>query len=389
MILFFGEKSTELEKLSFAIAEDIQAINNFSALKARLDESKEETIIIVSSEISLTDALSVAELVQLKYTYVRVILSRNRLDVDTLSRALRMGVAEVVSADDSSAFVKSVQHVRELLAKSRMILSKGEGGEGRAKVIVVFSAKGGCGKTTTAINLASALSLYPATKVCLIDLDLQFGDIAVSLQKKPEKTISSAIQMGNSIDRLGARSMITKFNENLDLLLAPNNPTDVEFISGEIVESILKAISSDYDFIVVDTPPAFTDFVIRSMELMDACFLVTTLDMPAIKNTKVVLETMYALKLDLSQVRLVVNRADSKTGISVGEVETLLERKVDFEIPNDTNVSVSTNQGVANIHFSPKSGFSKVFRKMAESLSTFFLKDQESQKKKSIFGIGK
>lgn len=385
MIIFYGDKSVELEKITFAIAEEIELIESLGALRAHLERDLQETIIIISAEVALTEALSISELTQLQYQHAKVILSRSRLDVDTLSRALRAGVAEVVSADDSSSFVKSIQHVREIFAKSQLLNSKREVLGKHAKIVVVFSAKGGCGKTTISINLASAIAKNSSSKVCLIDLDLQFGDIAVSLQKNPDKTISSAIQMGSSIDRLGARSMITRFDDNLDLLLAPNNPTDVEFINGDIVASILEAIDTDYDFIVVDTPPAFTDFVLKTMEMMDMCFLVTTLDTPAIKNTKVVLETMHALKIDLTQVKLVINRSDASTGISKTEVQTILERDVDYEIPTDSNVSRATNQGTPNILYSPKSAFSKVFREISKDLVASYSGKLDSKKSKSLF----
>jgi pilus assembly protein CpaE len=386
VIIFYGDKSVELEKITFAIAEEIELVESLGALRARLERDVQQTIIIISSEVALTEALSISEMTQLQFPHAKVILSRSRLDVDTLSRALRAGVAEVVSAEDSSSFVKSIQHVRELFAKSQLLNSKKDVQGNHAKIVVVFSAKGGCGKTTISINLASSLANITSNKVCLIDLDLQFGDIAVSLQKNPDKTISSAIQMGTSIDRLGARSMITPFNDKLDLLLAPNNPTDVEFISGDIVASILESISNDYDFIVIDTPPAFTDFVLKTMEMMDVCFLVTTLDTPAIKNTKVVLETMHALKIDLNQVKMVINRSDASTGISKAEVQTILEREVDYEIPTDSNVSRATNQGTPNVLYSPKSTFSKVFRDISNDLISSYSSKSDSTKRKRFFG---
>lgn len=386
MIIFYGDKSVELEKITFAIAEEIELVESLGALRARLERDVQQTIIIISSEVALTEALSISEMTQLQFPYAKVILSRSRLDVDILSRALRAGVSEVVSAEDSSSFVKSIQHVRELFSKSQLLNSKKEVQGNHARIVVVFSAKGGCGKTTISINLASSLANNTSNKVCLVDLDLQFGDIAVSLQKHPDKTISSAIQMGTSIDRLGARSMITPFNDKLDLLLAPNNPTDVEFISGEIVASILDSISNDYDFIVIDTPPAFTDFVLKTMEMMDVCFLVTTLDTPAIKNTKVVLETMHALKIDLNQVKMVINRSDASTGISKAEVQTILERGVDYEIPTDSNVSRATNQGTPNVLYSPKSAFSKVFRDISNDLISSYSPKSDSTKRKRFFG---
>ncbi len=339
-IIYLGDKSIELEKFSYSLAEEIDSKPNVNDLFQSLGKLNGNIILVVGSEISMSDALVVAERVRLNYPEIKIILSRKRIDVDILSKALRAGIAEVVTADDAAGFVQSTRHIREILSHSQ---SKGNNerinNTDKGKVIIVFSAKGGCGKTTLSINLASALSNFPDRRVCLVDLDLQFGDVAVSLQANPEKTISSSIGMGVNLDLLGTRSMITNQSSSLDLLLAPTNP-----------------------------PPAFTDFVLKSFELMDACFLLTTLEMPAIKNLKIVYETLDALKIDQSAIKLVINRADLKTGISTKEAEELLQRKIDYELSNDLNVAVAANQGQPLIWFSPKSRLAQAINNIASDL---------------------
>lgn len=368
-ISYFGTNSIELEKFSYAVAESIPAFTNTSDLLHVIEKSAGQGIIVVGSEIQLNDAVAFGEKVRSEYPDVKVLLSRKRIDVDVLSKALRAGFAEVITTEDTSGFVHSIRHVREVInsAKSRHRNGSAEGVR-KGRIVVVFSAKGGCGKTTLSINLATALSNTPNSRVCLVDLDLQFGDIAVSLQASPEKTISAAIGMGANLDLLGTRSIITNYDSNLDLLLAPTNPTDVEFISGDLIGKVLDNLTSDYDYVVIDTPPAFTDFVLKSIELMDACYLITTLEMPAIKNLKIVLETLDALKVDPTLIRVVINRADSKTGITPKEAEVLLQRKVDYELPNEASVAVAANQGQPLIRFAPKSQLGKVIVRMASEL---------------------
>lgn len=382
-IFYFGDRTVELEKFAFAIAEDIPNFTSTSTLWQEIGSSEEDQIVVVGSDVSISDAFAISEKCRVEHPHTRVILSRPRLDVDVLARALRSGIAEVVSADDPTSFAESVRRINELFRAGIGKVRLENGSNRRARIIVVFSAKGGCGKTTVSINLATTLSME--SKVCLIDLDLQFGDIAVSMQKDPEKTISSSIAMGTDIDKLGARSMLTNYNKNLDLLLAPNNPTDVEFINGSIIGAILESLKSDYDYIVIDTPPAFTDFVLKAMEMMDVCFLITTLDMPALKNMRVVIDTMKALKLDLSNLNVVINRSDSKTGISLREAEELIDRPISFKVPNETNVSIATNRGVPTCTAIPKSDFSKEFRSMRTYLNELFaIKSSSENPKRSL-----
>ena len=391
-IFYFGSKTIELEKFSYAVAESISNFSNISELFDAVEKNAGQGLIVIGSEIQLNEAIVIGERIRDEYPDAKVLLSRKRIDVEVLSKALRAGFAEVVTAEDTSGFVQSIRHVREIISASQ---SKNRNAPlektKKGKVVVVFSAKGGCGKTTLSINLATALSNSERNKVCLVDLDLQFGDVAVSLQASPEKTISSAIGMGANLDLLGTRSIITNYDSNLDLLLAPTNPTDVEFISGELVEKILSNLVNDYEYVVIDTPPAFTDFVLKSIEMMDACYLITTLEMPAIKNLKIVLETLDALKVDQSIIRLVINRSDSKTGVSPKEVEVLLQRGVDYELPNEVNVPVAANQGQPLIRFAPKSQLGKVISRMANDLATAFFPELEKNTpvSKSLFRRGK
>jgi len=391
-IFYFGSKTIELEKFSYAVAESISNSSNVSELFDAVEKNAGQGLIVIGSEIQLNEAIVIGERFRDEFPDAKVLLSRIRIDVDVLSKALRAGFAEVVTAEDTSGFVQSIRHVREIISASQSKnrnapLEKNKKG----KVVVVFSAKGGCGKTTLSINLATALSNSERNKVCLVDLDLQFGDVAVSLQASPEKTISAAIGMGANLDLLGTRSIITNYDSNLDLLLAPTNPTDVEFISGELVEKILSNLVNDYEYVVIDTPPAFTDFVLKSIEMMDACYLITTLEMPAIKNLKIVLETLDALKVDQSIIRLVINRSDSKTGVSPKEVEVLLQRGVDYELPNEVNVPVAANQGQPLIRFAPKSQLGKVISRMANDLATALFPELEKNTpvSKSLFRRGK
>jgi pilus assembly protein CpaE len=386
MILYFGEQSIELEKFSYALNEVIVAVRSSQELFQKIKDEDNFVIVVIGMEVLLAEALALAEKIRLEFPDARVLLSRKRLDVDTLSKALRAGFAEVVSSEDTGSFVQSVKHIREVIKSTKIRQEPNNRDSARGKVIVVFSAKGGCGKTTLSINLATALSEIATGKVCLVDLDLQFGDVGVSMQTNSDKTISAAIPMGSNLDLLGTRSIVSNFDSKLDLLLAPSNPTDVEFISGELVEIILENLTLDYEFVVIDTPPAFTDFVLKSMELMDLCFLITTLEMPAIKNMKIVLQTLEALKIDQDLIRLVLNRADIDTGISSEEVVGLLGRGTDYKLRNEVNVSVATNQGVPIVRYSPKSKVSREIRKMAkETYNLFYPKRNLDKKTKKFF----
>jgi pilus assembly protein CpaE len=154
-------------------------------------------------------------------------------------------------------------------------------------------------------------------------------------------------------------------SKNLDVLLAPTNPTDVEFISGKLVENLINRLKLTYDYIVVDSPPAFTEAILQVFDMADRCFLLTTLDMPALKNLKIVNSTLEALSIPKSKLEYVLNKSDMKTGLSLAEVEEMLGEKFSVQIPSSVDVSSSTNRGLPIVVEKPKHPVSKVFLSLA------------------------
>jgi pilus assembly protein CpaE len=238
------------------------------------------------------------------------------------------------------------------------------------KTILVFSAKGGCGKTTLSINLGQALALDPSTSVCIVDFDLQFGDVAVALQVEPTKNISNILNV-NNIDQLSLKSVLQSKEPNLDLLLAPNNPADVERITAVLAAAILNNLKSMYDYVIIDSPPAFTDVILKAFDLADAYLLLTTLDMPAIKNLRVSLQTLQALGLPEEFGFVVLNRSNSKAGLTAEDVESAIERKIFAKIPDSVDVPATTNKGLTIIKKYPKHKVSKEIIRVANEMRTF------------------
>ena len=138
------------------------------------------------------------------------------------------------------------------------------------KVITVFAAKGGCGKTTVATNLAFALAKGGRYEVCVLDLDLAFGDVAIALQLMPSRTIVDAVQMGESIDEMGVRSLVTRHSPGVDTILAPMEPGEAERVDVAVVAHLLRMLRRMYRYVVIDTPPAFSEHVLSAFDQSDA-----------------------------------------------------------------------------------------------------------------------
>jgi pilus assembly protein CpaE len=214
------------------------------------------------------------------------------------------------------------------------------------QVVVVFSPKGGTGKTVMSANLALALSAGGGRRVCLVDLDLEFGDVAISLGLTPSRNLIDAVDQPSSMSEdEQVSALLTTWQLNLDCVLAPVDPGDAERISPALVRTLLQRLKQRYEYVVVDTPAQFSECVLEALDSAEHHVLITTPEIPALKNLRLTLD-MLDLLADGQVVRTVVlNRADPKAGLSVEDVANAIKTGVNAVIPASPDVSASINAG--------------------------------------------
>lgn len=386
MTVVFTDETDDIQRYEFTLGEEVKVVNSIYELYEYLLKNQSERLVIVGPNIKMEQARAVAAQFRLDRPDVGVVLIRKRIEVGVLTDAIRSGIREVVSSDDAGSLVAACKRSLEISQQIADNSTSQGSGNSQGKVLMVFSAKGGCGKTTTAINLAYALSLDESLKVALLDFDLQFGDVAIALQIDPVKTISDAISMQGNLDDLGIQSLMIHKTPNLDILLAPTNPTDVEFISGKLVENLINKLRLTYDYIVVDSPPAFTEAILQVFDMADRCFLLTTLDMPALKNLKIVNNTLDALNIPKSKLEYVLNRSDLRTGLSIEEVEETLGEKFSVQIPSSGDVSLTTNKGTPIVIELPRHPVSKAFLSLASNTNVLLRPKHTKKENTRFFG---
>jgi pilus assembly protein CpaE len=233
-------------------------------------------------------------------------------------------------------------------------------------LICVLGPKGGTGKTLTSCNLSVALARQ-AKKVALVDLDLQFGDVALSLGLSPEKTIYDLAKSGGSLDIEKLESYLTTHPSGLRVLLAPTRPDQASFVTVDLLRDVYTLLRSNYDFVVVDTPPGFTPEVIASIDSSSHVCMVGMLDSLSLKNTKLGLETLELMGYDSSRVAIVLNRADTRIGISREDVAAIVGRPPNILVPSDREITKTLTDGVPIVMSSERSAAAAAFRELAES----------------------
>ena len=238
----------------------------------------------------------------------------------------------------------------------------------RGQLVTVFAAKGGCGKTTMATNLAATLADGGRQEVCLVDLDLAFGDVAIAMQLSPSRTLSDASHLSGSLDEGAARSLLTHHSPGLSIIAAPMEPGTAESLPVRMISDLLDVLKGMYDVVVVDCPPAFTDHVLAAFDRSDHFVLLATLDVPALKNLKLTLETLGMLGYARDSWHVVLNRSDAKVGLTVADVQKTLGHPIAVQVPSSRAVPSSINRGVLITLDQPGHPVSTAIRRFARGL---------------------
>ena len=349
------------ENLRIALGQGMRTIESGPVATRAITDDRREMLLVIGPDIDLAGALSVAETLRMERPEVGVILMRRRLDVAMMGQSLRAGVREVVNADDLSALTEACSRSLALSARLSGVGPGGAAPEG--KIVTVFSAKGGCGKTTISTNTAVELATAGA-RVLLIDLDLAFGDVAISLGLLPERSMADVVAMAGHLDAKGLASVVTRHDSGLDTLCAPAHPGDADRIPGSLVTEVLHVAKRVYDVVIIDTPPAFTEHVLSSFDACDVSILLATLDIPAVKNLRLALDTLDLLGHPKDNRLLVLNRADTKVGLSVADVTRALHHDLAAEIPDNRAVTAATNRGIPIVLHEPKNPVSVAIKSL-------------------------
>ncbi len=285
-----------------------------------------------------------------------------------LHEALNGGISDVVMLPQlTDALVFTIKKTCQLAAtRGGMAPSALRASTAEGRVLTVFSPKGGVGKTVLATSLATQIARRAGRRVLLVDLDLQFGDAAIMMGVEPEKTIYDLVMTTGELDPEKLAGYVISHPSGVDVVPAPVRPEDAELVAEDRVGRLLDVAKETYDAIVVDTPAFFQATTLATLDRTDRLLLVTTLDIPSVKNVKLTLQTLNLLHYPKDRIHLVINHGMSKAELDRKEVEKALDLKAAFEMPGDREVGVAVNRGVPVPMSAPRSGVSKVMSDMAE-----------------------
>ncbi|MDI7248240.1 MAG: response regulator [Bacillota bacterium] len=324
-------------------------------------------VVLMDINMPVMGGIEATEAISVEVPTTTVIIISVQGESEYLREAMAAGARDYLikpfSADD---LVNTIRRAHEMDAKRRLRFAPVPIAQRRTgRIVTVFSTKGGVGKTTIATNLATELASHARKSVVLMDLDLQFGDVAIMLDSIPIRTIAD-IAKEDEIDSELVEACLLTHKSGVRVLASPLRPEQAEIVTAKHVEAILTLLAETHDFIVVDMPQGLNDITLTALDAADKILLVTTLELPAIKNARLCLEIMEALGYDQDKVKLVLNRSSRDIGLSIEEMEKILRRSVDVHIPSDGRVVVpSVNKGVPFVASAPSARISQTIRDLA------------------------
>ena len=348
-----------------AMPSGAHGLESIDRLLAWLSDHTEEYVVVLGPHLDFGEAVALCESLRVARPTISVVLVREALDTHVLTRAMQAGARDVVPHDDLDAVAAAVGRAHQLY----VALRGPAGAVHLGKVVTVFSPKGGVGKTTMAVNLALALTDRGARKVCLVDLDLAFGDVAITMQLFPTHSIEHAIGSDDSLDADQLHGLLTRHHGSLMVLAAPSHPDVRDRISPALIARVLRTLKESFDYIVVDTAPAFDEQTLTALDETDEFVVVATLDVPTLKNVKVALETLEMLNIARGHRHLLLNRADDAVGIGADKVEAILGMGVAAKVPTSLEIAAATNAGNPIVIGNPDHVSSAAIRELAIGLA--------------------
>ncbi|MGY1641768.1 CpaE family protein [Geodermatophilus sp. SYSU D00703] len=285
---------------------------------------------------------------------------------DTWQAAMRAGIRDLLPPGaDPAEIAAAVDRAGAAAADRRRVLRPlEETARFTGRVITVASPKGGVGKTTAATNLAVGLTAAAPQSTVLVDLDVQFGDVAYALGLAPEYTLPDAVHGPASEDTMVLKTFLTQHPSGLFAVCGSESPAAGDTVTGDDVSRLLQALSREFRYVVVDTAPGLSEQTLAAIDRATDVILLSSMDVPGVRGLRKEMAVLGELGMIPAGRHVVMNLADPKGGLSVRDVEVAIGCGVDVVVPRSPAVPASTNQGVPILASGRKDPAAKEFRRL-------------------------
>jgi len=329
----------------------------------QLAQELDPDVILMDINMPDIDGIAATEVIHQKSPHIQVVILSVQGDQNYMRRAMLAGARDFLTkpptGDELISAVRragEMAHAERIKGAQQRNINTNAGipvslanftPQSKGKIVAVYSPKGGTGCTTVAVNLALALN-NEDTRTVLVDANLQFGDVAVFVNEQGKNTILELAPRVNELDVDVVEEILIKHEvSGLRILAAPQRPEMAEKVSPDQFAKVLEFLQRMYSYVVVDTSSILTDVVLSTIDVSDVMVLLTTQEIPSIKNTRLFLDLLQTMGIDKARIVFAMNRYDGKLAITPERVGENLKFEVSCTIPLDEKVvNKAVNRGI-------------------------------------------
>lgn len=347
--------------LQFESDVDVVGVARTGKEAIQLSQDLNPDVVLMDINMPDMDGISATEAIRAKQPTVQVVILSVQGDQNYMRRAMLAGARdfltkppmgdELISAIRRAGAMAQTERSKNVQVQVAPISGNaatlmGYGGP-KGKIVTIYSPKGGTGCTTLAVNLALTLN-NEDTRVALVDGNLQFGDVAVFINEQGKNTIIDLAPRAEELDpEIVEEVMLKHAASGLHVLAAPSRPEYAEKVSSGQFAKVLEYLRQMYAYVIVDTATLLTDATLSAIDVSDLIVLVTTQDIPSIKNCRLFLDLLQTLGIERERILFVMNRYDKRINITPDRVAENLKQEVAAVIPLDEQtVTKAVNRGV-------------------------------------------
>jgi pilus assembly protein CpaE len=375
-----------LQKL-LSFEPDIQVVATATNGKEGIEQAKKlaPDIILMDVNMPIVDGIQATETLAQEAPNSPVIIMSVQGERDYLRRAMQSGAREfLIKPFSGDELIASIRRVYQLEQKKESFLAKTVGApaaaaagpeagdgqrRGEGQVIFLYSGKGGVGKSLIGANLAVSMAHETKGKVALVDLDLQFGDIGVLLNLDHSQGITDLIENIDHMDQDFIRDIMVDGPYAIKVLLTPISPELADLVTVDHVRRIFAELRKMFDYIIVDSSCHLGEINLEVLDHADKVVVITSLSIPAIKNTKLALKIFDSLSISPDRVVLILNKSDAHSEFNKESVEANLRFPIAGQIPNDAKLVInSINRGNPFVTTHPESEISQRIRELVAKI---------------------
>ncbi len=385
-----------LQKL-LSFEEDVEIAGTAGDGKQGLEEAHRlhPDIVLTDVNMPIMDGIQFTERLAAELPASPVIIMSVQGERDYLRRAMQAGAREyLIKPFSHDELVAAIRRVYALEQKKGALAPRTPEPETKAaaagNVIALFSGKGGVGKTLLATNLAVALANETKSRVALVDLDLQFGDVGVMLNLNHSRSITDVVEAGEGLEPEMFNEILGQGPSGIRVLLSPISPELADLITAEHVRVVMAELRKTFDYIVVDTSAHLAEFNLEVIEMAQRILVITALTIPAIKDAKLGLKVLESLNIDPTSILLIVNQSDGHSDFNRESIEQNLRHSVSAQLPYEPKVvGESVTRGAPFMESHPDSDLGRAVRSIVTLVApeqAAAATDGDKKRRRGLFG---